>query len=566
MNLFRFTKQDLSAVALFFLTSVLTVADLFLTPGRSANMDGIVHTMTPNLFYYAIKAGEFPVTWIDGFANYGLPLGVIAHQLTTYLTAILQFVVTDPVVAFNSIAFLGFFLSTLFFYFFLRIYFLPIPAFVASIFFHFAPYRILNIFIRGAIPEFFAGVFVPILLIGLYLLIKKRNAAGALIIAASVFLITLTHPFMLVISAFLALPYMVFLLSTEGLLSKEKFVSKRTVIALSTLGVFAIVGFGMGGYFIIPLMLEIKYFYYGLSSNHLTPNNYLEISHFFDTNWYYFTNVDILSRGFVIQVGLIESLFVIAGILLSFFFLKKRNSDNLSGLLLFSSVTAVLVIVCMLPISDFAYKVFPFLGGIQFPWRLLSVFIFLPPIIAAYLFSKVRSVGILLLFLFIICVVRFPGVYGKNYVVYSDQFYRFTPLNLHATVMNPVWTGRSEDYPIKEDKAAFIEGSGKISVIEQKNALRHYVVDTKDQAKIVDYTFYFPGWMLYVDGQKSTIEYQDPKYRGVITYSIPEGTHDVVLRFEDTRVRLLGKIVSIASFAGFVMLLIFNRRIQKYLA
>ena len=115
MGFFKRFKSDFYAAFILSFTSAVTVVDLFLVPGRSANMDGIVHTVTPNLFYLSIKQGEFPVGWIDGFANYGLPLGLIAHQLTTYLTSFLQFLVIDPVTAFNVVGFLGLFLSSIFF-------------------------------------------------------------------------------------------------------------------------------------------------------------------------------------------------------------------------------------------------------------------------------------------------------------------------------------------------------------------------------------------------------------------------------------------------------------------
>ncbi len=169
MKLLRLLRADIFTGFIIFITSVLTVLDWFLTPVRSSNMDGIVHTLTPNLFYTAIKGGEFPVSWVDGFANYGLPLGVIAHQLTTYLTSFFEFLVNDPVIAFNLVAFLGFFLSFLFFYIFLRIYFNEIVSFSGALLFHLSAYRILNIYIRGALPEFFAAVFMPVLLIGMYL-------------------------------------------------------------------------------------------------------------------------------------------------------------------------------------------------------------------------------------------------------------------------------------------------------------------------------------------------------------------------------------------------------------
>jgi hypothetical protein len=137
MKLLANFKLDFINYIFIFFISLATVLDWFLNPGRSANMDGIVHTLTPNLFYMALRGGEFPVSWVDGFANYGLPLGIVAHQFTTYLSAFIQFVVGNPEIAFNVVSFLGFFLSFLFFYIFLRFYFNEVISFTGGLFFHF---------------------------------------------------------------------------------------------------------------------------------------------------------------------------------------------------------------------------------------------------------------------------------------------------------------------------------------------------------------------------------------------------------------------------------------------
>jgi hypothetical protein len=56
------------------------------------------------------------------------------------------------------------------------------------------------------------------------------------------------------------------------------------------------------------------------------------------------------------------------------------------------------------------------------------------------------------------------------------------------------------------------------------------------------FTFYFPGWHAYVDGQEVEIMIGDPE--GFITLWVPEGEHEVVVQFEDTPPRTTGWIVS----------------------
>lgn len=413
-------------------------------------------------------------------------------------------------------------------------------------------------------PEFFAGVFIPILLIGLYLLIQKRNITGAFLAAFAVCATALTHPFMLVISMFLIIPYFFYLLCCNNLLRIPELRKIKNLTIFLVLALFLGVGLGMAAYFLFPLLLEIKYFYYGLTKNHLTPNNFLTIKNFFDPYWYYFTPINILPRGFVVNVGFLETLVYLAGAAVTILFFFRKKKEEHTGFLYFAVLSGLLIIFFTTQFSEVFYQYIPPLSGIQFPWRLLTVFLFIPPMILSYLLRKSRSVYLPILFIAFVCIIRFPELYGKNYVAYPDSEYRFTPLNLHATVMNPIWTGRSEDYPIKDKKGEFIDGIGTMKMTAYTNTSRVYEIKAETPSKLVDYTFYFPGWNAYVDGAKANIEYQDPQYRGVITYAVPQGKHKVMLRFEDTKIRLFGKLISVVFLLIFLMLWIFRKRVSKF--
>ena len=130
-------------------------------------------------------------------------------------------------------------------------------------------------------------------------------------------------------------------------------------------------------------------------------------------------------------------------------------------------------------------------------------------------------------------------------------------------MLNTVWTDKSEDYPDKNPQGEIIEGKGKIIGETLKNSSRMYTVNAATPLRMIDHTFYFPGWKVYVDGNPVTIEFQNPKYRGVITYQVPPGKHSIYVVFEDTKVRLLGKILSVVSLILFFALFFLRNRIGK---
>ncbi len=113
-------------------------------------------------------------------------------------------------------------------------------------------------------------------------------------------------------------------------------------------------------------------------------------------------------------------------------------------------------------------------------------------------------------------------------------------------------------------KGEIIAGEGKITEREEKNSQRSYAVTSDKGVRMVDNTFYFPGWNVYIDGVKTNIQFQDPEYRGVITYDVPPGEHTIEIKFEDTKLRLLSKIMSIFSISGFLIFVIMRKKSSRF--
>lgn len=529
--------------------SVLLVLDLFLQQGQPATYDGPTHITMIAQFYKAFSEGEIRPTWSDGFANYGMPMALIHQQTTTYLGGVLNFIFHDVVLSYNSVLLTGAMLSSLFFYIFLRFYFNPDIAFFSTFLFNFAPYRILNIYVRGALPEFFASVFIASLLIGVYLIEKRKNAWSFILTSLSVTLLILTHPFMFIVCQFVIVPYFVFLLITT---EKKRFLISFTACSF-------IVGIGLSSFYLFPLTQEIKYFYYGLSTNHFVSGHFLTAVNYITESWPYFTQDGVFTRPQRIYSGIIETAIILFG-LLSIVWLRV---DKTTKKFLFTTLISVAAIVFFTTqYSYIFYKSIQILSNIQHPWRMFSALMFLPPIIFAILATRYKKIALWMGIIIVLSVsfLRFPQLYGKNYFTYSQEQYFFTEENLGAVVLNTIWTGQTRDYPVKKIKGEIIEGEGVITQKTIKNSSREYVVLATTPIRMADYTFYFPGWNVYVDNKKADIQFQDPDYRGVITYTVPPGQHRISVRFEDTKVRVVGKLLSFSAVLVLIGIFMFKRR------
>ncbi|HRN71448.1 MAG TPA: 6-pyruvoyl-tetrahydropterin synthase-related protein, partial [Candidatus Woesebacteria bacterium] len=491
-----------------------------------------------------------------------------AHQLPTYLGAVINFIVNDPVLAFNIVCFIGIVLSNFFFYRFLRLYLSPYFAFFGTVLFNFAPYRIVNLFIRGAIPETFSSFLLPLALIGIHMWLKQKNALGFFLLVTVLFGLIMTHPMMLVTYMFIIGPYLLFMILTEfeDHLDSRTFFTKKSIQVLILFGVGAGIALGMAGYYVIPLNLEIKYFYYGAEQNHLVKNHFMHLANFFDPNWYYFYRDDIFPRGHFIKSGLPEILVLITGgvyIVINRIRNKKYTAKP-TILELFVLIGGGIVFMTT-QYAEIVYKAVSFLGNIQFPWRMMSAFIFVPPIIAALLMKKINKPVIAFIILLFFVSLRYPQLYGKNYTQYPLSEYLVTVNNLHSNNMNTIWTGETQSYPEREIQTQIIGGQGTVEKTEVSNSWRKYTVNAQTPVQLVDYTFYFPGWRVYVDGVEKDIQFQDPNYRGVITYAVEQGTHEVVLRFEDTKIRFISKVITVLFLGLFVVLFLVRKKLKQFI-
>lgn len=189
----------------------------------------------------------------------------------------------------------------------------------------------------------------------------------------------------------------------------------------------------------------------------------------------------------------------------------------------------------------------------------MSLFIFIPPIILALLVERTRLKWLVIVLIIIVAAMRFPQLYGKNYTFHSYDFYATNLENLHSVNMNTLWTGKTEEYPERKTQAGIVDGEGILEEKVIKNSYRNYIVNAETDVRLVDYTFYFPGWKVIVDKQEVPIEFQDPQYRGIITYRVPPGEHVVEVVFADTQIRRVAKLSSL-SFAIMIIVLFVLRK------
>jgi hypothetical protein len=508
--------------------------DLAIHSGRSITFDGRVHITTIDQFYRSMREGEFLPSWANGFTTYGFPLPLFAHPLTSYGGAVIQFFTHSAVEAYAWVAYLGTLCSSLLLYIFFRLQFKRLSAFLATLFFIFAPYRIVNLYVRGALPELIASTFIILTILGVYLFLVRKKVLGLLCVTFGVGLTFLTHPMMIVPEMLIVLPYIALLL-----IQNRQDVAKKVIGLLVT----GLLGFLLSSYYMLPLVNEMKYVHYGLSNDHFREGQTHTIAEIFSSQWSYFGSAHPGPLAENMSVGLIEGGLLFVALLL----VLKKGSPQRKTILGFWLGLCAVAILLMTPYLEFLFHWVSLLNSIQYPWRILSALIIIIPIIVAYLFEWFGTKALLVIALGALLFARIPQLYGKNYIQDPVDAYASIRANLHTLNLGTIWMGDPQSYPPKIAQYDIIGGQGVVTTSTIRNRTRTYHISAQTPMQLVDFTTFYPGWLVWDNGRQVPIEFQDPNYRGLITYRLDAGEHDVRVAFIPTRIRKIGFLLSLIS-------------------
>ncbi|GAG52863.1 unnamed protein product, partial [marine sediment metagenome] len=136
----------------------------------------------------------------------------------------------------------------------------------------------------------------------------------------------------------------------------------------------------------------------------------------------------------------------------------------------------------------------------------------------------------------------------------------FVPVGAAFVPMHPEPT-LVESYtrpgPVDRVNRATLPEGARVEIVEHGPLHDRFAISTPREFVLRLYTFHFPGWRAYVDGDEVEIEVADPE--GFITLWVPEGEHEVVVRFEDTPPRTTGWIISAVGLTMLIIALVLMR-------
>ncbi len=531
---------------LVFTLGIIPLVPLFF-PGLPITHDGQDHVARIANFYQSLTEGNIVPRWAGNLNwGYGHPILMFLYPFPSYLASLFHFVGFSLIDSLKIVFGVTYILSGLGMYLWIKNIWGEKAAIAASAMYLYAPYRFVDLYVRGAIGEHVAFLFIPFICYFLVKLAKKYSYWHFFGLSTSIAGLILSHNAMAVM--FLPVIFLYFLtLISSG--------NKKFPLFVLAAG---LIGFGLSFFFIFPAFFEGKYTLRDkVTGSFEYRNSFVSLQKFFDFSWS-FGGTQLLSK----QIGV--------PIIAAFFVCLAFFSHNKNRMLFFIFAGSLIFsLFLMTQASDVIWSNVTLIQKFQFPWRFLSIVVFSGSVlvgmsVASFKTKKsqkiLATVFVFLIVLFSMKYIQVNGYLHKSDAYFKDIYYGTTDTGESA----PIWSVRfMEKRPV--GNAKIIDGIGVIELISKDTIDRKYKLKVEsERVRVLENTLYFPNWTVYINGNKTKIEFQDEAYRGLITYYVPKGNHEVEVKFEDTKLRWVANIISIAFVFGIGIIYICSQiRIKK---
>lgn len=461
----------------FFLVMVLIALSIpaawhILTPGFFPMHDD---TQVARVYemHKALLGGQFPVRWVADLGyGYGYPIFNFYNPLPYYLGGGLMFLGFDALAATKLMMAIPIFLSTIFMFLLARSLFPEWIASVVSLLYAYAPYHGVQIYVRGAVAEYWAYALLPLV----FWAMRRKHV---LITAMSLAAIILSHN----LTAFMSIPFISALLLFEFFKTGKR---KHMLLIARRYSLVVVFALGISAFFWLPAIAEapktrlsqMVFQEFDPPSKHLVA-----FSQLWSSPWGYGGSSPGQDDGLSLQIGKIQLIGSIIAIVTLLYGYGAGNDNFLLVMKQYSHMIMFLVIGLLFSLfmmsspSKFVWDSFPTLSYIQFPWRLLTFASFFASLLsglAISFFSKTLTKNYVMIkqFLFITGCSLFT-IYSFRF--FQPQFKYATTVAEQTSREKIVWeiSRRSDEYlPI-----GFIRPESQVEALIGGNTYSQQLVD-----------------------------------------------------------------------------------------
>ncbi len=500
------------------------------------------------------RDGQIPCRWSEDMGyGFGYPLFNFYPPLPYYYGQLIHWLGASFTDTVKILVVLNFIVSGLAMYLLAKEFWGKWGGLIAAIFYVYAPYHSVDIYVRAAMNESWALALFPLVFWSAYKLLDKNKWIFVPVVSLSMALVMLSHnPILMIFSPFAACWILFWLIRIKNF---------KVIPKLLLSGFWA---FGLAAFFTLPVIFEQQYVHvetlvigYFNYLAHFATVNQLFISRF----WGYGASKFGPDDGLSFQIGHLHWILSLVSLIISIKLYKKNRSASLMILVVF---TLTLFSAFMThQRSSFIWAMIPSLEYLQFPWRFLTLTIFGTSFLAGsfvLLFDNVRNKLKNLLFIVIISGSIF---FYKDYfhwerhwpwvndqVKFSGELWN---LQIRAGIFDylPKWAKLPPAGP-PNGNAEMVSGEGQIKTLSKNSIKQEYDVEVKTGGVFQINTFYFPGWVYSVDNKSINIDPEEDKELGRPRIKLSPGKYFISAKLVNTPIRTLGNTLSIISWLGLI--------------
>jgi hypothetical protein len=546
--------------------------------------------------------GVYYPRWAPNLAfGYGYPLFDFAPPLPPFIAGLFHILGADFETAIKLLTVLCFLLYGLGMYLFAREILGAKPALLAAAAYVYTPFRFREALIYGGnYPQILAMALYPWILWAFYRVIVLDRPRYAIVGALAYACLIFSHNFHSFIFTPLLVAYILYLM-----------VVTRKWARAGEVGLTLVLGLGLSAFFWVPALYDMRWAmvqeeYYLIRTDF--HQRFLSLRDL--VAWPVALDASADNPYFPFSLG--PAILVLAAISLAalavdagyqvwrrwigtghsslrggraprWFAGDSRADISVKWHLLFFAFVLATSVFIMLPASTPIWENAPFLPIGQFPWRVMGVANLSLAFLAGAslcLWSDrgVISKALLALTVSLTIVILSVAVYfypTKPFIEYDNpslqDYFRFelSTQTMGATAYGeyaPVWAKEIPTtsplmpaylagQPVEKLNREALPGSVQAQLMEHTVISDRYRFTSDEPFTAHLYTFYFPAWRAYLDGQPTEIQTTDPF--ALIAVPIPAGEHELLLRFENlplwTAMNTLSAVSLLAVLAVWVL-------------
>ena len=509
--------------------------------GFYTSHDGEHQLVRQYVFEQGLKDRQIPVRFNRQLYNgFGYPLFYFTYRFPFYIGEVFRVIGLSFADSIKLVFFITYIASGLAMFWFARRWG-NFAGTITAILYMWAPYRFSVIFVRAALGEHMAAVFVPLLFASVRS--GKKGNVNVVLGTLSLAGMFLSHAMMAQMTLLVFIPWLIanFFLDRE----KKSFILKTILMF--------ILGIGLSAYYLLPATA-----YRGLTQNlnqNYFANHFVTIRQLIYSPWgYTFSMKGVENDGMSFQVGIAQWLAVAIAVIgyMLLVISKKHKTSKISLLpaivLLFVFTASIFL---MTEQSAFIWNRWKSFINIDMPWRFLLMTTFSASALAGIVIKGPALSGKAGPLLAIILVIL--ALYtNRNHLRANEYFdYSDTRLETYSGTSNsdneyrPKWDDGGIVNSILPE-ALISKGNGELKVVNSKSNLLELAVKAEENIRLDIYILYFPGWKIIVDGKENKFKYTGEK--GIIRVDLEKGYHMVEARFSEPLLAAVGDFISVTSF------------------